>query len=150
VHLQVFPTVPQSWRNDALAAKWQRLREARRAVTSTLELARAEKKIGASLEAAPVVFTDETWDRSELMSVDFPEICITSSVRFDAFEKRTGHPETHHLDDVPGIAVGFERANGKKCERCWKVLEEVGKDSDHPEICGRCAEAVKQHRDAAA
>ena len=149
VHLQLFPKVPDAWRNDALAAKWQRLRDARRVVTAALERARAEKKIGASLEAAPVVFTDGSWDRKELESADFAEICITSGLRFDGFEKHQSHGEPHVLEGVSGIAVGFERAAGKKCERCWKVLEEVGTDAEHPDVCGRCSDAVRHHRAAA-
>ncbi len=52
VHLEPFPTVPQSWRDDALAEKWRKLRNLRRVVTGALELERAGKRIGSSLEAA--------------------------------------------------------------------------------------------------
>ena len=51
VHLELFPDVPQSWRNDALAEKWRKVRQVRRVVTGALEIERAHKRIGSSLEA---------------------------------------------------------------------------------------------------
>ncbi|HZW46339.1 MAG TPA: isoleucine--tRNA ligase, partial [Microvirga sp.] len=55
VHLERFPDVPPEWHNDALAARWAQVRRVRRVVTGALEIERAQKRIGASLEAAPVV-----------------------------------------------------------------------------------------------
>src|SRR5690606_37901202 len=55
VHLEQFPAVPAEWRDDALEAKWEKIREVRSVVTGALEIERREKRIGASLEAAPVV-----------------------------------------------------------------------------------------------
>jgi isoleucyl-tRNA synthetase len=49
------------------------------------------------------------------------------------------------LDEVPGVAVVAALAEGVKCERCWKVLPEVGTDADHPTLCRRCVEAVEAH-----
>jgi isoleucyl-tRNA synthetase len=56
VHLQQFPIIPPEWRNDELAARWTRIRRVRRVVTGALEIERAQKRIGSSLEAAPVVY----------------------------------------------------------------------------------------------
>ena len=56
VHLQTFPEIPAAWRDDALADKWRKVRLVRRVVTGALELERAQKRIGSSLEAAPVVY----------------------------------------------------------------------------------------------
>ena len=53
VHLEDFVETPSAWRDDALAAKWASIRQARRVVTAALEVQRTEKVIGASLEAAP-------------------------------------------------------------------------------------------------
>jgi isoleucyl-tRNA synthetase len=47
---------------------------------------------------------------------------------------------------VPGIAVMPLRAGGSKCQRCWRVLDEVGEDPNHPDICVRCADAVSAVR----
>jgi isoleucyl-tRNA synthetase len=92
--------------------------------------------IGSSLEAAPVVFLDKV--DLGLDAEGFAEMCITSglklsvdSVPVDAFV----------LPDVPGVAVRFEPAKGQKCERCWKVLPDVGTHK-HPGTCQRCNDAL--------
>ena len=53
VHLELFPELPSSWRDDALAEKWRKVRSVRRVVTGAIEIERAPKRIGFSLEAAP-------------------------------------------------------------------------------------------------
>src|SRR5436305_12162878 len=60
VHLEQFPEIPADYRNDALAEKWRKVREVRRVVTGALELERAAKRIGSSLEAAPMVYVPDT------------------------------------------------------------------------------------------
>ncbi|MEP5632584.1 MAG: isoleucine--tRNA ligase [Tateyamaria sp.] len=138
VHLTDMPDTPAEWRNDALAAKWAGIRAARRVVTAALEVQRTDKVIGASLEAGPVVYVEDGALAEVLGSVPFDDICITSviSVTTDAA------PEgAFQLPDVAGIAVVFEKAQGGKCERCWKVLPDVGTHS-HPGVCGRCAAAL--------
>ena len=142
VHLRLFPVVPESWRDDALAARWRSVREVRRVVTGALELDRAAKRIGSSLEARVEVFVGETVARI-LNGVDLAEVAITSGL-----DLRTGStPEgAFTLADVPEVAVVARRAAGAKCERCWKVLEEVGGDPEHAGTCRRCADAVRHHR----
>ncbi len=56
VHLEQFPTMPAEWKNEALAEKWKKIRAVRRVVTGALEIERSDKRIGSSLEAAPVVY----------------------------------------------------------------------------------------------
>ena len=81
VHLEVFPDVPKSWRNEALAEDWEAIKRVRRVVTGALEIERASKKIGSSLEAAPQVFIQEHELLTALEGVDFAEVCITSGHR---------------------------------------------------------------------
>ena len=50
--------------------------------------------------------------------------------------------EPSELPEVPEVGVVVGLANGEKCERCWRVLPDVGSHADHPDICGRCADAV--------
>ena len=59
VHLTALPKIPREWRDDNLAAKWDRVREVRAVVTGALEIERANKKIGSSLEAAPEVYVSD-------------------------------------------------------------------------------------------
>ena len=138
VHLRVLPTPPADWRDEALAAKWAAVREVRRVVTGALELKRAEKIIGSSLQAAPVVYVSPT-AASLLADVDFADVCITSDISVVAGPV----PEGAYMQaDAPDVGVTFVAAEGDKCERCWKVLPEVGSVADHPTLCPRCADAV--------
>ena len=134
VHLHDFPDTPADWLNEPLAVKWDRVRRARRTVTAALELKRADKVIGASLEAAPVVHVRDADTLAALKSVSFDDICITSDITL------TGDPlpaEAFRLPEVEGIGVVFETAEGQKCQRCWKILPDVGTHA-HPGTCARC------------
>jgi isoleucyl-tRNA synthetase len=139
VHLRTFPEVPAGWRNEALAAKWERIREIRRTVTGALEVERAQKRIGASLQAAPVVHVTEA-DRALLDGVDFADICITSGIRLSTEPAPDG---AFRVDEVKDVAVVPALAAGEKCQRCWQVLPEVGKAHGHSDLCFRCVDAVK-------
>jgi isoleucyl-tRNA synthetase len=145
VHLRLFPEIPADWRDDALAAKWSKVRAVRRVVTGALEIARAEKKIGSSLAAAPRVFLGGE-DIAALADVDLAEIAITSGITLIEGPAPEG---AFRLDDVVDVGVVIEIADGEKCERCWKVLDDVGSDHDFLGVCGRCADAVRRHPAAA-
>jgi len=145
VHLRLFPEIPAAWRDEALAAKWAKVRTLRRAVTGALEIARAEKRIGSSLAAAPDVFAERPYIEA-MAGVELTEIAITSGAALSEGPAPAG---AFVLDDAPGIGVVVRLAEGSKCDRCWKVLPDVGADPDYPEVCGRCAEAVRRHPAAA-
>ena len=112
---------------------------ARSVVTGALEIKRAEKQIGASLESAPKVYVVDTALASVLREIQFSDICITSAI--DVQEGSV--PSTAFtLSGVEGVGVMFERAEGLKCARCWKYTKDVGKISSHPSVCARCAGVV--------
>jgi isoleucyl-tRNA synthetase len=138
VHLQDMPETPAAWRDEALAKKWEGIRRARRAVTAALEIQRTAKVIGASLEAAPVVHVDDPELLKALRSVDFADICITSAL---VLTDDPAPNEAFRLPEVPGVGVVFETADGAKCQRCWKILPDVGSHA-HPGTCHRCNEAL--------
>ncbi|WP_091680330.1 isoleucine--tRNA ligase [Methylocapsa palsarum] len=145
VHLEAFPETPQAWRDDALAEKWEKIRRIRSVVTGALEIERAQKRIGSSLEAAPKVFIEnEDW-RALLNGVDFAEICITSDISIAAGE---GPAEAFRLDDVPGVAIVPGLAEGTKCARSWKISKSVGADSEFPDVSPRDAQALRELRAA--
>src|SRR5262249_40093717 len=128
--LRVFPATPADWRDDAEAERWARLLEVKGAVNSALELARAAKEIGASLEAHPVGHLEAEgknhFDAPGLDSDAFAaELFVTSSAKV-AFD---GAPKP------PAIA----KADGAKCARCWRVLPEVTAPKF---LCLRCDDAV--------
>ena len=138
VHLQDILATPAAWLNPDLAAKWAGIRRVRRVVTAALEIQRADKVIGASLEAAPVVHVRDAEVLAAVRSVPFADICITSAVVL------TGDPmpeEAFRLPEIEGVGVVFETAEGQKCGRCWKILPDVGAHS-HAGVCGRCDEAL--------
>jgi isoleucyl-tRNA synthetase len=138
VHLQLFPPTPEDWRDDALVAKWNRVRALRRVVTGALEIARRDKIIGASLEASPTLYVESADDVALFATLDLAEISITSHASLVQGAAPEG---AFRLNDVPGAAVVFAHAGGGKCARCWMVLPEVGKLSN-PDLCQRCEEAV--------
>ncbi len=145
VHLQTFPSVDSTWRNDALAEKWQRVREIRRVVTGALEIQRREKTIGSSLEAAPALYLSDARDKTLIADLDLAEIAITSAITVVDAEP----PDSaFRLEEVPGIGVSFHLAEGKKCRRCWMILPDVGSVPQTPDLCGRCSQAVEIWQEA--
>ncbi len=145
VHLRVFPEIPAAWRDDALAARWEKIRRVRRVVTGALELERAEKRIGSSLQAAPEVYVTQDY-LAALDGLDAAEIAITSGISLLEGEVPDG---AFTLEEIPGVGVVPATADGDKCERCWRVLPEVGSRPEAPGTCGRCADAVAAGRAAA-
>ncbi len=139
VHLLDIPETPAEWRDEALAEKWAGIRAVRRVVTAALEIQRREKVIGASLEAAPVVHVRDRALAKVLKHADFADICITSSVQI------TSDPmpnEAFRLPETEGVGVSFAKAEGEKCQRCWKILPDVG-GHPHEGTCARCDDALE-------
>ena len=140
IHLQQFPEIPAAWLDPALAAKWERIRTIRRVVTGALEVERREKRIGASLQASPTLYLEDSGDIEILTDLEFAEIAITSGI-----EILHGPPPegAFVLEDVAGVGVSSGPAQGEKCVRCWQVLPTVGQSAAHPELCRRCLDAVE-------
>ena len=120
IHLERFVAVSESWHDPALGERWTAIRALRSQATAALEAARAEKLIGAALQAkleVPDAF---------LALVDaegWAELAIVSQAE-------------------PGPALRVVRAPGEKCARCWRVLPEVGTRPAHPGLCIRCDAVV--------
>lgn len=141
VHLTQFPDDLESLRDDKLAAKWEAIRNVRRVVTGALELERAAKNIGSSLEASPVIYVADRDMLATLFDTDLAEICITSN-----YEVREGEApaSAFRLDAVPGVAVVVEKAVGTKCARSWKISPAVGEDPEYPDVTPRDAQALRE------
>jgi isoleucyl-tRNA synthetase len=137
IHLVDMPETPTTWRDDALASKWATVRQVRRVVTGALEIERTNKVIGASLEAAPTVYVAA--DVAKLLeTVTFDDLCITSGITVST---DAAPADAFKIEDVTDVAVVFERATGDKCQRCWKILPDVGTHA-HEGVCGRCDAAL--------
>jgi isoleucyl-tRNA synthetase len=143
VHLSSFREDLGPLRDTALADKWDRIRVMRRVVTGALELERAQKRIGSSLEAAPIVYVADPAQRTVLAGIDFAEVCITSQIQLEAGE---GPPHAFRLADVAGVAVLAARAAGRKCARSWRYSPLVGSDAEFPDVTPRDAAALRELR----
>ncbi|SDB63675.1 isoleucine--tRNA ligase [Belnapia rosea] len=125
IHLHDFPVLPDEWRDEALAERWAALRARRALATNLLERLRRDGEIGSSLQAKVIVnpMGDESLDPSF-----WEEFLIVSKVEAE--------PEP--------FEAGFRvtKAPGAKCDRCWRVLEEVGLSAAHPTLCRRCEAVV--------
>jgi isoleucyl-tRNA synthetase len=138
VHLIDIPETPAEWLNPELAEKWAMIRRVRRVVTAALEVQRTEKVIGASLEAAPVLYLADQAVKDVLEQMPFADICITSDLTLST---DAAPSDAFTMAEIEGIAVSFVKAEGEKCGRCWKILPDVG-THNHAGVCGRCDDAL--------
>jgi isoleucyl-tRNA synthetase len=146
VHLQDFPETPKTWRDEGIDGLWAKIRPIRKHMTEVLERQRQLKTIGSSLEAAPVVYLGDDrnlWPTNEeaiweLTKIDLAEVCIVSAI-----DVELGPPPDLETDPKEAVSrwIRFRPAPGKKCQRCWKILPDVGIHA-HPDVCARCDEAL--------
>ena len=149
VHLRQFPQTPQGWLDETLAQDWTVLRRLRRAVTGALEVERREKRIGASLEAAPEIHVTsaaygEALDRQrggDGREAFLAELCIASGA---SLAEGVGPENVFRLEGVDDVAVLPARAAGVKCARSWKFFDPKTADPAYPDITPRDAKAVAE------
>ncbi len=123
IFMDVYASLPAS--DDALLAKWSRIREIRDAVNKEIEALRAQGQVGSSLQAN-VTLTVNAGDYALLASLgaDLKFVFITSAIDLVAGE---------------ALSIAAAGSTAVKCERCWHYRDDVGSDAAHPGICGRCA-----------
>jgi len=149
VHLESLPEIPAGWRDETLARVWSDIRRVRRVVTGALEIERADKRIGSSLEASPAIYisapellrTIAAELAGDCGEIGMAEIAITSGATIECGD---GPAAAFRLDDVPGVAVEFRPARGIKCARSWKIQPDVGTDPDYPDVTPRDAKALRE------
>ena len=140
VHLLTFDDVPAEWRNEPLAEKWGKIFKVRRVVTGALEIERRDKRIGSSLEAAPIVHIEDDELRNAFKGESAADIFITSNaILTDA----PSPGAAFRMEDVPGVAVVPGKADGRKCARSWKYFDPAEADPEFPDITPRDADAVR-------
>ena len=139
VHAGVFPEALDLPPDDGIDQRWERLLEAREVVLKALEVARAEGRIGNSLEAHVVLETDgERLALLQRYAGFLADLFIVSEVTLRPAVASSGSPQ-----ETPAMTVRVERAEGSKCERCWHITTDVGRDADFRTICARCVRAVQ-------
>ncbi|MBQ9227372.1 MAG: isoleucine--tRNA ligase [Eubacterium sp.] len=121
----------------AFIAKWDKVHDIRTDVQKALELARKEKTIGKPLEAKVILHAEGAlYDFLKTEEAALPEIFITSAVEITDGEGAV-------KGEVDGLSVTVVKADGEKCERCWKYSTTVGENAAHPTLCHCCAETMK-------
>jgi isoleucyl-tRNA synthetase len=142
VHLEQFRATPDNWHDAALAKRWDLIRDVRRVVTGALEIERAAKRIGSSLEAAPVIYVELQGAELQIIrGLDLAELCITSDAHLLI---GPGPENAFRLPDVKNVAVEFAHAKGTKCARSWRITNDVGSDPDWPDVSARDAAALNE------
>jgi isoleucyl-tRNA synthetase len=137
VHLALFPQAEEltagfTAQQRSRLRNWDELIAVRDVVLKQLEVARQDKFIGAPLEArVRLKASDKIYALLEEYLNELPGLFIVSQV---ALDRAAG-------DD---LSVEIERAQGEKCERCWKYTTDVGEDPDFPTVCAACKDAVKE------
>ena len=136
----VFEQMPEAKAaaDEAFEAKWDRIMAIRDDVKKVLEQARAEKLIGASLEASITLYcSDAVYDL--LNSIPMDELADLMIVSHVELVKGEGGAASA----VEGLGVAAAHATGDKCERCWKYSASIGSHPAHPTLCARCASVVE-------
>ena len=140
IHLEDFPDTSSEWINNSLEEKWNKIRDIRSYVTLAIEKEREKKNIRSSLEASPILKLKDKKLFQILNSIDFNEICITSSLKILLCEnKKTAN--TSNFEDY--IDVEITKAEGEKCNRCWKYTTSPIVFGNKF-ICYRCEEVLKK------
>lgn len=143
IHLELFPEISEEWNNNAIEAKWKFVQNIRKTITETIEIEREAKTIGSSLEAEILLYSNNLENIKKLQSLDFSEISIVSKTTIVNAQV----PSNAVLNEETGIGVVVKKAVGQKCDRCWKILEEVKEtDSEFGKIklCKRCKIAISK------
>jgi isoleucyl-tRNA synthetase len=140
VHLAQFPSLNPECRNDQLVKRWDIMIKVRGEVSKALELARVQKTIGHSLDAAVFIAAPADLHATlQLFAAELKNIFIVSKA--ELVTDLEG--EFHAAEGVPGLRIAVTAAPGEKCERCWCYDENLGMDAEHPAICPKCLAAVK-------
>ncbi|MDR2268441.1 MAG: isoleucine--tRNA ligase [Holosporaceae bacterium] len=137
VHLEKFLPTEKNWYNQELKKKFDKIKEVRRVVTAALEIARKDKLIGSSLQAAVAIF-----DPSGIITLNCEEFWKEMTITSDVKLLKSAIPSDAFVDDniIKNIGVVVTVASGKKCERCWKFFNENNGDK----LCTRCRKVLAQ------
>ena len=140
VHMDLFVPVKAEYRDQDLADRWENIIRVRKEVTKALELARKEKRIGHSLDAAVIIgLPEKLLDVLKPYQEQLRGIFIVSSVQTLPAEELS---EGFESDEISGLRVSVAPSGAPKCDRCWVHDRSIGESREHPTICARCQEAL--------
>ncbi|MBT3386956.1 MAG: isoleucine--tRNA ligase [Desulfobacula sp.] len=144
IHLDSMVELNKEWEDKKLADTWENIRSLRGEVTKALEEARIKKLIGHPLDAALEIKLPDTplKDVVENLKENLNDIFIVSSV--EIVDTLGDTDAVYHAKEIEGLSIRVKKAEGEKCDRCWRFDESIGMDMDHPTACVRCATALKK------
>ncbi|XXJ19586.1 isoleucine--tRNA ligase [Desulfovibrio caledoniensis] len=123
-------------------ARWEKLALVRAEVNKAIEPKRKDRVIGKSLDAQVTLYADA--DIRELVStkdIDPREFFIISKLILD--EPENAPADAYVGEDLADLKVAVDAAPGEKCERCWRIAEDLGTDPEYPDACPRCTAVLK-------
>ncbi|HCS8341796.1 TPA: isoleucine--tRNA ligase [Escherichia coli] len=124
--------------NDAF---WDELLKVRGEVNKVIEQARADKKVGGSLEAAVTLYAEpELSAKLTALGDELRFVLLTSGATVADYNDAPADAQQSEV--LKGLKVALSKAEGEKCPRCWHYTQDVGKVAEHAEICGRCVSNV--------
>ena len=140
IHLEEFAAPAELPVEPHLLARWETLARVREEVLRRLEVARSEKTLGNSLEAAVILQAQgELGKLLEEYRGELPSLFIVSQVELGRVSAASQPGEA-----LPDLRVEIRKAEGEKCERCWNYRKDRGVNPSHPTLCGRCASTLDE------
>jgi isoleucyl-tRNA synthetase len=141
IQLNSWPVLNETYLDSELEEKWSQILNIRSDVSKALEIARADKTIGLSLNAKVIVYADEkSYEFIKGIENQLATIFITSGFEL---KKAEGVPaDAQKGEYMDGIWMMVVPAEGEKCERCWMQSASVGKNEIHPTLCERCCSVL--------
>ena len=144
VHASDWPDIDKGmtgWQNEELDAKWKTILTIRDSVMKVLELKREKGLVGSSLEAAVVLYSDD-----DNMKNFIQENIELFPALFKVSQAKMVDASRTDMEEVPGVPleVGTEKAEGRKCQRCWNFSKKVGEKKDAPDLCERCYDVIRK------
>ncbi|WP_310608512.1 isoleucine--tRNA ligase [Buttiauxella brennerae] len=120
---------------------WDTLLTVRGEVNKVIEQARADKRVGGSLEAAVTLYADsELAAKLNSLGEELRFVLLTSGAEVADYSQATEDAQQSEI--LKGLKVALRKADGEKCPRCWHYTTDVGLVAEHAEICGRCVTNV--------
>ena len=148
VHLARFETLDGAARDDSSSPAWERLTKLRDEVAGVLEEARRDKVIGSSLEGAIALTPNGDLERDRAATgtegPGLADLFIVSRVTVE--ESRAGSDGWRPSSAYSGLSLRFEKAPGRRCDRCWKVTAEA----EETGLCDRCRRVLAEQGGSAA
>ncbi|MGA1869263.1 MAG: isoleucine--tRNA ligase [bacterium] len=143
IHLCSFPEVNETFQNDVLNERWEKLLGIRADIAKSLESARSKKIIGHPLDAKVSLCLGENKELFEFLNPyqeELKTILIISDL--EILSGKTAFQEWEQSATYENLWIKVEKAQGQKCERCWKYSTTVGQNKDHISLCDRCATKI--------